>query len=52
MINNIKNMFRGLRFNMLKNFIDNVIDKDIIVILFNRVTNHTELNNTEKINNI
>lgn len=40
-------MFRGIRFNMIKNFIDNVIDKDIIVILFNRVTNHTELNNTE-----
>jgi hypothetical protein len=32
---------------MIKNFIDNVIDKDIIVILFNRVTNHTEKKSTE-----
>ncbi len=49
-------MFRGLRFNMFKKFTENIIDtfidKDIIVILFNRVTNHTELNNTEKVNNI
>jgi hypothetical protein len=35
-----------------ENIIDTFIDKDIIVILFNRVTNHTELNNTEKVNNI
>ena len=50
-------MFRGLRFNMFKKFIENIIDtiidKDIIVsIIFNRITNHTELNNTEKVNKL
>ena len=41
-------MFRGLRFNMFKKFTENII----VSIIFNRITNHTELNNTEKVNKL